>query len=149
MFPIDIAFEKILAEAESEQAIESSRIGRSFLFDFETGQHSIVDGAVVECDELTAIRQWLELMCKTMLDKYAVYENSGFGTSAEKFVGHRTLPQGFMASELEREIQESVQLNPAIDHAENFSVSRRTRGMEIAFTAYLKNGKLLEVSVDV
>nr|DAP53607.1 MAG TPA: Protein of unknown function (DUF2634) [Caudoviricetes sp.] len=149
MFPTDINLEKIIKNEESEQAKELSHIGRSFLFDFSTGQHTIIDGAVIECDELTAIRQWLELMCRTALEKYHVYQGEAFGTSAEKFIGHRTLPQGFVASELEREISESVKLNPAIDRAGNFSVERQPHGMRVAFTAYLKNGELLEVRKDV
>lgn len=146
MFPTDINLEEVIKEAESEPAENSSRIGRSFLFNFETGQHQIVDGAVKECDELTAIKQWLELMVKTALDKFLVYKNTGFGTSAEKFIGRRTLPKSFVASELEREIKESCLLNPAIERADDFSVTRTTRGMQIAFTAYLVNGELVEVN---
>lgn len=149
MFPTDINLEELIEEAENEPVENSNRIGRSFLFNFETGQHQIIDGAVIECDELTAIRQWLELMCRTALEKYHVYQGEAFGTSAEKFIGHRTLPQGFVASELEREISESVKLNPAIDRAGNFSVERQPHGMRVAFTAYLKNGELLEVRKDV
>lgn len=146
MFPSDINLEELIKEAESEPIENSSRIGRSFLFDFETGQHQIVDGAVKECDELTAIKQWLELMVKTTLDKFLVYKDTGFGTSAEKFIGRRTLPKGFVASELEREVKESCTLNPAIERTENFEVTRTVRGMQIAFTVYLKNGELLEVN---
>lgn len=146
MFPTDINLETEIETAEKEQEAISSRIGRSFLFNFETGQHQIVDGAVTECSELTAIKQWLELMVKTALDKFQVYQNTGFGTSAEKFIGRRTLPKGFVASELEREIKESCLLNPAIERAADFKITRTVRGMEIAFTAYLANGELLEVN---
>lgn len=146
MFPTDINLENTIQTAESEQAEISSRIGRSFLFNFETGQHKVVDGAVVECDELAAIRQWLQLMVNTALDKFQVYKDTGFGTSAEKFIGRRTLPQGFIASELEREIKESCLLCPAIDRAGNFKITRSTRGMQIAFTVYLVNGNELGVS---
>lgn len=148
MFPVDIDLNAIAEKAESEQAV-SSRIGRSFLFDFKTGQHSVVDGAVVECNELTAIKQWLELMVRTTLDEFQVYQDTGFGASVDKFIGRRTLPKGFVASELEREIKESCKLCPAIERAGNFNIERTTRGMEIAFTAYLVNGELLEVKNSV
>lgn len=146
MFPTEINLDHIAEQIEREQMAQSSHIGRSFLFDFDTGQHRVVDGAVKECDELTAIKQWLELMVKTTLDKFLVYKDTGFGTSAEKFIGRRTLPKGFVASELEREIKESCLLNPAIERADDFSVTRTTRGMQIAFTAYLINGELVEVN---
>ena len=146
MFPTDINLKNTIQTAESEQAEISSRIGRSFLFNFETGQHEIIDGAVAECDELTAIKQWLRLMVNTAIDKYQVYKDTGFGTSAEKFIGRRTLPQGFVASELEREIKESCLLCPAIDRAGDFKITRTIRGMQIAFTVYLVNSDVLEVS---
>ena len=149
MFPTEINLDHITEQIEREQMAQSSHIGRSFLFDFDTGQHRVVDGAVKECDELTAVRQWLDLMVRTALDKYKVYENTGFGNSAEKFIGRRTLPKGFAASELEREIKESCKLCPAIERAGNFNIERTTRGMEIAFTAYLVNGELLEVKNSV
>lgn len=145
MFPLDINLETIIENKEREQMV-SSRMGRSFLFDFKTGQHQIVDGAVVECDELTAIKQWLELMVQTTLDKYQVYKDTGFGTSAETFIGRRTLPKGFVASELEREIKESCLLCPAIERAAEFQITRTTRGMQIAFTVYLVNGAVLGVN---
>ncbi len=95
MFPTDIDLGETIEWLEQAQAEQSSNIGRSFLFDFSTGQHKIVDGAVAECDELTAIKQWLELMVRTTLDKYQVYQNTAFGHSAETFIGRRTLPKGF------------------------------------------------------
>lgn len=149
MFPIDLDLEELAEKAEQEQTERASKIGRSFLFDYASGQHRIIDGAVVECSELMAVKQWLELMVKTALDKYQVYENTGFGTSAEMFIGRRTLPKGFVASELEREVKESCTLNPAIDRAENFDLSRTVRGMQISFTVYMKNGDTLEVREDV
>ena len=149
MFPTDIDLSETIERLEQAQAEQSSNIGRSFLFDFSTGQHKIVDGAVAECDELTAIKQWLELMVRTTLDKYQVYQNTAFGHSAETFIGRRTLPKGFVASELEREISESCALCPAIERAGNFEITRTTRGMTIAFTAYLANGDLLEGKYDV
>jgi len=148
VFPTDINIDKIVEQVERRQPEQSSRIGRSFLFDFNTGQHKIVDGAVTECDELTAIKQWLKLMVRTTLSKYKVYQGAAFGHSAESFIGRRTLPKGFVASELEREIAESCNLCPAIERVGNFEITRTTRGMVIAFTAYLVNGELLGVRYD-
>lgn len=147
MFPTDTDFESIKISTANEQ---SSKIGRSFLFDFKTGQHQITDGKVVECDQLQAIRQWLELLVRTTVDKYQVYKDTGFGTTWEQYVGRRNLPLGFVVSEMEREISEAaIKLNPAIASVQDFEAERTTRGLIITFTAALKDKQLMEVSVSV
>ena len=88
-------------------------------------------------------------MVRTPINKYQVYQNTAFGHIAETFIGRRTLPKGFVASELERELSESCVLCPAIERTGNFEITRTTRGMTIAFTAYLANGDLLEGKYDV
>ena len=133
MFPTDTDFQDIKISTTNEQ---SSKIGRSFLFDFKTGQHQITDGKVVECDQLQAIKQWLELLVRTMLDKYKVYRGTGFGLTWEQYIGRRDLPLGFIISEMEREVSEAaVKLNSAI--------------ATIGFSAVLKDKQVLEVSISV
>lgn len=149
MFPTDIDLSELVEESVVSDTPMDSHIHRSFLFDFETGQHIMADGSPKETTELQAIKQWLYLMCATALDKYPVYKGESFGTSAENFIGYRTLPYGFVASEIQREIEEAIALNPAISFADDFSISRGSRGMEIAFTAHLVNGELLEVNANV
>lgn len=147
MFPTDTDFNKVSIARADEQ---SSKIGRSFLFDFKTGRHSIIDGKVNEITELQAIQQWLELLVRTMLDKYAVYQGTGFGTTWEQYIGHRDLPMGFIASEMEREITEAAtKLNPAIARVQDFTIERQRRGLLVSFTAALKDKRVLEVSIDV
>lgn len=147
MFPTDTDFESIKISTANEQ---SSKIGRSFLFDFKTGQHQITDGKVIECDQLQAIQQWLELLVRTMLDKYKVYQGTGFGLTWEQYIGRRDLPLGFIISELEREVSEAaVKLNPAIASVQEFTVERQTRGLTVDFSAVLKDKQVLEVSISV
>nr|DAO06128.1 MAG TPA: Protein of unknown function (DUF2634) [Caudoviricetes sp.] len=147
MFPTDTDFQDIKISTTNEQ---SSKIGRSFLFDFKTGQHQITDGKVVECDQLQAIKQWLELLVRTMLDKYKVYRGTGFGLTWEQYIGRRDLPLGFIISEMEREVSEAaVKLNSAIASVQDFTVERQTRGLTIGFSAVLKDKQVLEVSISV
>lgn len=146
MFPTDINLSDLIDEAAEDTAEKDTRIHRSFLFDFDKGQHKVIDGTPKECTELEAIKQWLQLMCLTGLDKYAVYKDEPFGTSAEFFLGYRKLPYGFIASEIQREVEEACQLNPAIEYVDNFIVSREGRKLKIEFTAHLVHDELLEVS---
>lgn len=121
-------------------------IKRSFYFDFETGAFEVNSGVVRETTQIEAIRQWLELLCRTCLDKYLVYRDTGFGNTAESFIGQRLLPSGYVEAELEREITEAaMQMNPAILRLKDFRVERTTRSLLISFTAELKDKSLLEV----
>lgn len=149
MFPTDITFpEKITLETANNSS--DSRVGRSFVFDYVTGQHLIVDGKPKETTELEAIRQWLELLVRTKLGKYKVYEDTEFGTTWENYIGFRQLPRGYIESELEREIQESCdKYCPAIESVRDFEAERITDGLIVTFTAELTNKDVLEVRVDV
>lgn len=147
MFPSDTDFNGIKIDTSNEQ---QSKIGRSFVFDFKTGQHQIIDGKIVESDQLQAIKQWLELLVRTTVDKYQIYKDTGFGTTWEQYVGHRNLPLGFVVSEMEREISEAaVKLNPAIASVQDFEAERTTRGLTVSFAAVLKDAQVLGVSVNV
>lgn len=147
MFPNDVDFKRI--ESETKQEL-STKIGRSFLFDFKTGQHIVIDGKLVECTELQAIEQWLELLVRTTLDKYKVYQGTAFGTTWENYIGYRSLPAGFIESEMEREITEAaIKLNPAIIKISHFSTTRKTRGLTVTFTAELRNKEALGVTINV
>lgn len=144
MFPIDETEFNIEIETEAETA----RAGRSFSFDHETKNFSVVDGAVTECTGVEAAKQWVELLIRTSPGKYAIYGND-FGISTDELIGYKSLPLGFIYSELKREIQEGLALNPSIDSIDSYSVSRDNGVLTISFTVYLKDGASGEVSVNV
>lgn len=148
MFPTDITFPEVISIDTGEN--NSARVGRSFIFDYSKGQHIMTDGKPKETTELEAIKQWLELLVRTSLEKYAVYDDTGFGTTWDRYIGYRQLPKGFIASELEREIQENCnKYCPAIERITDFSAVRLTDGLEVSFTAELTNKDVLGVKVSV
>ena len=60
MFPTDITFPEVISIDTGEN--NSTRVGRSFVFDYSKGQHIMTDGKPKETTELEAIKQWLELL---------------------------------------------------------------------------------------
>lgn len=145
MFPTDTNF--TLNTNKNEQP---AKLGRSFLFDFATGRHVVIDGKLQETTQLQAVKQWLELLLITTVDKYRVYQDTGFGTTWERHISYRNIPLGFITSEIEREITEAATtLNPAIDTIRDFTAVRTTRGLTVSFTAVLKDAQLLEVNANV
>lgn len=146
MFPIFTEAELPSTTVVEEATERDTHIHRAFVFDEKTERYIMDNGSPKEADEVTAIKQWLYLMCMTGLDKYAIYQGEPFGTSAENILGDRALPSGYIASELQREIEESCELNPAIEYVDSFEISRDSRKLSIAFAAHLVHGELLEVS---
>lgn len=143
-------FDFDINEEEVEEAeAADSRIKKSFVFDYKKGQFQMADGSPQEATELQAIEQWLELLLRTKLDKYKIYQNTGFGTSVEDYIGQTYLPQAFIESELEREINEACNsLCPAIDYVDGFTITTEKRKTIFSFICHLKNSDVLEVKMN-
>ena len=124
-------------------------IGRTPQFDAETLQFLMVDGANVECTDIAAVKQWIAQMLRTKRGAYAVYGDTGFGISTDDLIGTRSPPDGFVQSELKREITESLALLPTFERADRFTFTRSGRTLVIGFTVYLTSGESTEVTYDV
>lgn len=144
MFPV-FDFDTTIQAEEKGQDI---KIGKSFVFDFKSKRFNVVAGKVKETTEEEAIRQWIELLLRTSVDKYKVYEGTGFGTNIDKLVGYKSM-RGFVESEMKREISEKIIMNRAIERIENFKTDFEGSMLEVSFTTILKNKKVLEVASNV
>ena len=85
---------------------EENTLALSFVFDYKTGKFLMEDGSPKPITGVDAIRQWLELFCRTQRNKYLVYSED-FGTSAVSLIGKKA-PKGLILSEFKREIQEGA-----------------------------------------
>ena len=133
-------------EVTEEVTSESVTIGRTPLFDFETGQYVIRDGKVVECTQEEAIRQWVGVLIKTPAERFEVYEGTEFGTYIHNLIGLKDV--GFVASEIKRELEEKCIENRAISGIKNFDVTKNGGAIHINMTV-ITNKDEVEVSVDV
>ncbi|WP_251612879.1 DUF2634 domain-containing protein [Senimuribacter intestinalis] len=145
MFPeIDYDFE---FEEEQDTELLSTTLGRTPLFDFKTGKYVLKDGKVVECTQEEAVRQWVGFLVKTAAEKYAVYENTEFGTYIENYIGYKD--SAFVASEIKREIEEGIVQNRAIDRIEDFEAEREGSRLKISLTVVMTDETEIEVDTDV
>ena len=144
MFPLDET--NFTVDTQTEE--QATAVGRSFLFDYSTKTFKVTDGAVTECTGVTAVKQWIELLIRTLPSKYAIYSDT-FGVSTDELIGYKSVPIGFIYSELKREIEDGLKLNPSIDSMSNYSASRDNGVLTINFTVNLKDGVSEEVSVSV
>lgn len=145
IFPeIDYDFE---AEEEMEVEMQSTMIGRTPLFDFSKNQYVIKDGKIVECTQEEAVRQWVGFLIKTAADKFAVYNDTEFGTYIENYIGYKD--PAFVASEIKREIEEKVELNRAIESIEDFDYEKDGGKLKISLIVVMTDQTEVEVETDV
>lgn len=128
---------------------QDATIRRSFDFDFDSKQYSVVDGRVIEIESIEAVKQWIKLFLKTALNKVPVYQGKKFGTSIKNVIGWKRLENGFVESELEREVKEGFLLNPAIQKVTAVDVQKKNAEITIYISVMLKDGSALEVTVPV
>lgn len=150
-------FPKIEVDLEqfNTTLLESNKIipiGKTFSFDYKSGQHVLVDGKMIECSFDEAIAQWIEKVLRTELDKYGIYtedESKEFGISIYRYIGTKSLHMGYIASELKREIIEQLLEHRYIKSIEEYRVERQKRNLNIYFTAVLEDGTHLEKVVKI
>lgn len=145
MFPV-IDYD-IEAEETMDVEMLSTEIGRTPLFDFATGRYVLKDGKIIECTQEEAVRQWVGFLVKTAAEKYAVYNDTEFGTYIENYIGYKDLD--FVAAEIERELEEKVTLNRAIDSIEDFDYNAEGDKMRVQLTVVMTDETEVEVETDV
>lgn len=96
-----------------------------FLFDFNKNEFAIQDGKLVECTEVKAVEQWITLILQTYKDKYNIYKDTDFYCNIEDLRGQK--PNGFVLSELKREITEALLKHRYIKSVDNFEFTKEKK----------------------
>lgn len=112
MFPeenIDLTLETI-----AEEIKHSENVLISFSFNFIKKEFEIKDGSPVLIQELEATKQWIPKFLSTDLGTLEIYDGYKFGTSYKKMLGSKSINNGYIESEIEREIREGFLLCPSI-----------------------------------
>lgn len=151
MFPDNA---ELLLQAEYNETLNTSYpfTGRAFLYDFTKGDFIYKNGAPVEVTGVEAIRVWIEKVIRTEKFKFTIYQSVegdiDYGTSIEDLIG-TSLPQGFVESELKRELTESILKNPFIEELTGWLFEREGSLVTVNFTFILIDGAMegMEVAV--
>ena len=148
MFPIENkTIEEAAAAVIRPRPVEE--IGRSIKFDYDKREFIFLNGVAEEVTQVEAAKQWLELMCRTLPDKYAVYGNSCFGIETDEIIGYKTLPKGFLYSEIQRQIKENAKIPRCIKSIINFSAENVDGELNIYFTAVLYTGEEVNINANI
>lgn len=142
MFPkiTELQFEQQLTE-------DLPQMGKSFLFDFETGELVIIDGKLLPIEGLEALKQWVNMTLRTEKYRFKIYEDTEYGVTLEDLIGSN-LPQQFIEAEIKREVTESLLRHPLITEITQWTFTRKKSWMFISFSIVSPLGES-EVTYDV
>ena len=145
MFPeVNYDFE---TEEENLVAMQSTKIGRTPLYDFDRGRYVVRDGKIIECTQKEAVRQWVGFLVKTAADKFDVYDGTDFGTYIENYIGYKDT--AFVASEIKREVEEKALDNRAIESIEDFQFEKEGDKLTISLTIVMTDKTEVEAETSV
>ena len=117
---------------ESEESEKTAFNGKSFLFDFNKGDFIYRNGNLVEVSGIEALKIWIEKIIRTERFKFNIYEDVSYGVTIQDLIGS-SLPEGFVESELKRELSESILTNPFIDDLLNWEFISEGSTLTIKF----------------
>lgn len=130
----------------SEAAAAETTPGVDFIFDYSEGQHIMDKGLPKEESIFLGVKQYIDNVLRTPANAYGVYvkgEREVFGISVYEYIGKRTLPAGYLNSELKREVTENLLRHPLISDVRDWKAERVRRGLDIEFTAVLTDGSII------
>ncbi|SDT22270.1 Protein of unknown function [Paenibacillaceae bacterium GAS479] len=130
----------IITDTETLPA-ETKRMGKVFLFDFQTGKHVLKDGKPVEASYEEAIKQWIMMLLTTEIDEYAVYKGSDFGLRTKHYIGNR-IPIGTVSSDYKQQIEDKILLHPEILSIDNFAMERTDNRVIVSFSVVTAQGNI-------
>ncbi|MFL0251245.1 DUF2634 domain-containing protein [Clostridium neuense] len=121
----------------------TTELGRSFLFDFGTGQFIMRDGRLVDTNKAQAISQWISLCIRTFIDKYKVYKDTGFGTHLEKIINKKL--NVFYKTTINSDLKEALIKNNQIKSVNNIQLTKENDKLNISAQVKLVDGSILDV----
>ena len=87
-------------------------MGVTFLFDWDNHRYYMESGSPVEVTGTEAVQAWMQQVLRTKQRRYAIYP-SDFGALLQDLIGKKW-PNGFLLSELRRQLLESAEYCAAI-----------------------------------
>ena len=120
-----------------ENIAETSNGTKTYLFDFFKGDFVVRDGKLVECDGIEAIRVWIEKIIRTEKWRFPIYNGTEYGCHLEDLIIGNNYTVEFVESELKREIEEALLLNPQISTVSGFSLERDANSITVTLEVYI------------
>jgi len=146
MFPTDSYTVQI---AQLTKIPVATTILNNFEFDYVKGQFNIVDGKPAMNSGVQAIEQWIILFFNTALNAYPVYANTKFGTNINSLLGKKLVNNGFVESEVQRQITEGFALCPDIQKITSYNMVKNGRTLQINMTILTYSGQTISSNISI
>lgn len=109
---LDALIENIFYEEGQGTEDEKESLGAVYKYDFKKKRFELVNGRLVECTPLEACQQWIELLLRTKMGKYPIYESTQFGSQLDQWIGYkmRLNQQNATESQLKQSLTENKRI---------------------------------------
>jgi hypothetical protein len=125
--------------------------GKSFKFDFDTGDFVIQDGNLVVASDYESTKIWIQKILKTEKFKFKIYEKDDttmeYGITLMDLITSNNYPLSYLKAEITREITETLLLNSVIASVDNFVFNRNKLILSVTFNVTLVDGTIIESEV--
>ena len=149
MFPESITSEETSTSEDKFNIISDSEyIRKTPNYDFLQNKTVITDGNVEVVDDYQNVRNWIIKFLITPIDKVPIYEGTGFGTSAYKLRGYKSI-SGLMYAQIKSEIEQGFKLNPNILQVLDVGLAKEEASLVISAKVKLKDGYILEEKTEI
>lgn len=125
--------------------VENQVLGRSFLFNFDTGQFVLNNGKLADTTRAQTINQWINLCTRTYIGKYEIYKDNGFGTKLEKLIGHKL--NAFYRASIASTIKDGLLKNKEIKEVNNVDITENNKIYTININVTLNDNSNLQSEV--
>ena len=130
-------------ELNIEETETLPMLGKSFLYDFKTGDFVMKNGKLVVVKGIDALKVWIEKVIRTEKFHFKIYEDVEFGATIEDLIGSN-FPRAFIEAELKREITSVLEEHQYINNIEGWEFERDGTLMKIKFTVVTVEGAFVQ-----
>ena len=105
------------------------------IFDFKTKKMVMKDGKVVMATGKEKIKQWIELLIRTEVDKYKVYKGTDFGLKdLYNLQGHQLFTSNYGISQMKADIKRSIEVKKEVNSVQNITITNNFNKLKIELT---------------
>ena len=105
------------------------------LFDFKNKKMVMKDGKVVMATGKEKIKQWIELLIRTEVDKYKVYKGTDFGLKdLYNLQGHQLFTSNYGISQMKADIKRSIEVKKEVNSVQNITITNNFNKLKIELT---------------
>lgn len=122
---------------------------KTYLYDFDKGDFVVLDGKLVECDGVEAIKVWIEKIIRTEKGRFPIYDETEYGCHLEDLIIGNNYTVEFIEAELKREIEEALLQNPQISNVSGFELTRDANSITVTLEVYIGESGANSITVTV